>query len=108
RVRRLIFLLAFIACKRADVARPDPTPPFDAHKSVPAPTVTSLLALHGCIVDVTTGVVKHPLRDKLPRDETSDGTTAYVLYEDAMLRAWELSSGKPLWSLSTSARTLEA
>lgn len=103
----MLFLLALVACRRADVARPDPTPPVDAkHTPAPAP-LTTRVSLHGRIVDVTTGEVKHALRDKLSRDEATDARATYVLDDDAMLRAYELSSGTPLWSLATSARTLE-
>ena len=105
RVLLLLALLTVEACKRADVVRADPTPPVDA--SVPLkPVIPTLMALHGRIVDVTTGEVKFPLRSKLPLDEVNDARNAYVLDDDGMLRAWELSTGKPLWSLSTAARAL--
>lgn len=106
-MKRALLLLTLLACKRVDTVRPDPTPPVDA-KPAPQPLGSALTVLHGRIVDVATGEVKFPLRNKLPRDETSDARAAYVLDDDGVLRAYELSTGKPLWSLSTAARALEA
>jgi hypothetical protein len=106
-VRALVAVVLLIACKRADVARPDPTPPMDA-KVAPPVVTTSRLSLHGRIVDAANGEVKHALRDTLPWDELNDARAAYVLDKDAMLRAWDVSNGKPLWSISTPARSLDA
>ncbi len=103
---RVLFALALLAaCKREPVTvKKDPTPPVDA---APTPTVaSSRVSLHGRIVEARTGEVVFPLRPNKVREEATDDRAAYVLYDDAELHAFELATGKTLWSRKTASRVL--
>jgi hypothetical protein len=101
---RWIALAIVLACKRETVARPDPTPPVDA--APPAPLAeTTHVALHGRIVDVANGEVLFPLRKVLPRGEVSDERAAYILDDDDIVRAYNLYTGRGLWTANLTTRS---
>lgn len=99
---RFLALALLLSCKRDNIARPDPTPPV---VDAAPPAETTRVALHGSIVDVADGRVLFPLGKVLPRGEVSDERAAYVLNDDQIVRAYNLYTGRTLWTATLTTRS---
>ncbi len=101
-----IVFLALVSCRRAPdvVIAKDPAPAIDAAPQ--PPVVLDRIVLHGRIVDLRSGTVAHVLTPDLPKEELSDGRSAFVLGKDGRLAAFDLATGAPRWSTVASCAFL--
>jgi len=90
----LLAAIALCACKPRVEVRADPV---DAARDTAPPITQSLIVRGGEVIDLA-GVVTKVLRDKPPLSEVSDERRAFLYDRDFVLRAYELASGRELWT----------
>ena len=104
--------IALTACGRRasdKTITPDPLvtpakPPAEVKKA----KGEQLVLFRGKVIDLSTRVVAHVLDKDLPAREAANGGFAYLLSKAGELRAYDMQTGSPRWSVATTSCSLLA
>jgi hypothetical protein len=96
--KALALAVTILACKSRVDVRADPV---DAARDAAQPPTHSVIVRGGEAIDLG-GVVTRVLTDKPPIAEVHDERRAFLFGRDFVLRAFDLTSGKQIWSRTIS------